>query len=198
MDIGQYVGAGTGIVSLQQLDPMLVSFTLPEQRLNDVEPGQIVRMQVDSVSDTVFTGHITAVEPSVEQATRNFAVEARVDNASRKLRPGLFARINVVMPQVEEHITLPATAISYNPYGDSVYLVTDGDAGDDGNRSKVAERVFVKIGDRRGDQVSVLEGVDAGAQVVTSGQLKLRNGSRLNINNDVTPDNNPKPNPANK
>ncbi len=102
------------------------------------------------------------------------------------------------MPQVEEHITLPATAISYNPYGDSVYLVTAGDAGDDGNRSKVAERVFVKIGDRRGDQVSVLEGVDAGAQVVTSGQLKLRNGSRLNINNDVTPDNNPKPNPANK
>ncbi|MCK5858867.1 efflux RND transporter periplasmic adaptor subunit [Abyssibacter sp.] len=198
VDIGQYAGAGTGIVSLQQLDPMLVSFTLPEQRLNDVEPGQIVRMQVDSVSDTVFTGHITAVEPSVEQATRNFAVEARVDNASRKLRPGLFARINVVMPQVEEHITLPATAISYNPYGDSVYLVTDGDAGDDGNRSKVAERVFVKIGDRRGDQVSVLEGVDAGAQVVTSGQLKLRNGSRLNINNDVTPDNNPKPNPANK
>lgn len=198
VDIGQYVGAGTGIVSLQQMDPILVHFTLPEQRLNDVAPGQIVRLHVDSAPDTDFTGHVTAVEPSVDQATRNFAVEARVDNGSRRLRPGLFARIDVMLPQVERRIMLPATAISYNPYGDSVYLVDEGDADQTGKRPKVAKRVFVKVGDRRGDQVAVLEGVEAGVEVVTSGQLKLRNGSQLNINNEVQPSNNPDPSPANK
>lgn len=198
VDIGQYVGAGTSIVSLQQMDPLLVQFTLPERRLNDVEVGQLVRLHVDSVPDSAFTGHVTAIEPSVEQSTRNFAVEGRVDNASRRLRPGLFARIDVVMPQIERLTTLPATAIAYNPYGDSVYIIAEGEAGEDGNKPTIAKRVFVEVGDRRGDQVAVLKGVEAGAEVVTSGQLKLSNGSRVNIQNTIQPDNNRKPSPVNK
>ncbi|MEC9406813.1 MAG: efflux RND transporter periplasmic adaptor subunit [Pseudomonadota bacterium] len=198
VDIGEYVGAGTGIVSLQQLDPILVDFTLPEQRLGEVDTGQIVRLSVSSAGETAFTGHITAIEPSVDQATRNFAVEARVDNAARRLRPGQFARLEVVLPQVERFVTLPATAITYNPYGDSVYRVEAGEADAEGQSSPVATRVFVELGDRRGDQVAVLSGVSPGDEVVTSGQLKLRNGSRLNINNQVQPDNNPNPAPANK
>ena len=213
VDIGEFIGAGSGIATLQQLNPMLVDFTLPEKRLGQVETGQIIRIRVDSAPDTQFTGHITAVEPSVNQATRNFAVEARVDNVSGQLRPGQFARVSVVKPQIERHITLPATAISYNPYGDSVYLVTEkaAQSGGDGankaqaendesrdDKQKIAQRVFVKIGDRRGDQVAVLEGVSAGDEVVTSGQLKLRNGSPLNINNEVTPANERAPNPVNK
>ncbi|WP_348671790.1 efflux RND transporter periplasmic adaptor subunit [uncultured Abyssibacter sp.] len=209
VDIGEFVGAGQGIVTLQQLDPMLVDFTVPERRLGDIESGQIVRLRVDSVPDTAFTGHITAIEPSVNQATRNFAVEARVDNQAGRLRPGQFVRVDVVQPQVERHVTLPATAISYSPYGDSVYLVTEGqsrpDNGGEGEAStegdgkkKTAKRVFVKVGDRRGDQVAVLEGVSAGDEVVTSGQLKLRDGSPLTINNEVTPANERNPQPVNK
>ncbi|MBV60272.1 efflux RND transporter periplasmic adaptor subunit [Abyssibacter profundi] len=198
VDIGQYVAAGTGIVSLQQLDPILVDFTLPEQRLGEIETGQIVRLTVSSASETAFTGHITAIEPSVDQATRNFAVEARVDNVSRRLRPGQFARLDVVLPQIERFVTLPATAITYNPYGDSIYRVDAGEAGEDGQASQIANRVFVELGERRGDQVAVLSGVSPGEEIVTSGQLKLRNGSRLNINNKVQPDNSPNPTPANK
>lgn len=199
VDLGEFVSAGTPVVSLQQLSPMLVDFTLPEQHLDAIAVGQPLEIRVDSAPDTVIAGHVTAIDPQVAEATRNFAVQGRVDNADRRLRPGQFARIQVVEPDgARSLVTLPSTAITYNPYGDSVYVVTDGEAGEGGQRAKIASRKFVEIGPRRGDQVAVLSGIEAGTEVVTAGQLKLRNGSVLNINNETQPANSANPSPANQ
>lgn len=199
VDLGEFVAAGAPVVSLQQLAPILVDFTLPEQRLGQVRVGQPLEIRVDNVPDAVFDGRVTALDPAVSQATRNFAVQARVENAARQLRPGQFARLRLVQPGGERAlITLPNTAITYNPYGDSVYVVADGEPGEDGKRPQIAQRKFVKVGPQRGDQVAILSGIEAGTQVVTAGQLKLRNGSTLTINNETQPADSANPSPANK
>ena len=186
VDLGSFVNTGTAVVSLQQIDPLRLRFSLPEQQLPQVAVGQTVHTRVDAFADRRFTGTITAIEPAVNAATRTVQVEARVDNRERLLRPGMFARVEVVLPGTNDYLTMPNSAITYNPYGDSVFLVEPAASDAEGAKPTV-RRAFVKLGPARGDQVAVLSGLETGQQVVTSGQLKLRNGSRIVIDNSRTP-----------
>lgn len=186
VDLGSFVGSGVAVVSLQQLDPLRLRFSVPEQQLAKLALGLSVTARVDAYADQEFTGEITAIEPSVNAATRNVQVEAELANPERQLRPGMFARVEVQLPGSDDYLTLPNSAITYNPYGDSVFIVVP--AQEDGEGAKpTVKRSFIKTGPRRGDQVAVLEGLEPGEQVVTSGQLKLRNGSTINIDNSRLP-----------
>lgn len=186
VDLGSFVGSGVAVVSLQQLDPLRLRFSVPEQQLAKLELGLPVSARLDAYPDQSFTGEITAIEPSVNSATRNVQVEASLANPERRLRPGMFARVEVQLPGSEDYLTLPNSAITYNPYGDSVFIVEAAKGEGEGAKPTV-KRSFVKTGPRRGDQVAVLEGLSAGDIVVTSGQLKLRNGSKINIDNSRLP-----------
>jgi len=194
VDQGQFVSPGQELVTLQALQPLYVDFDLPQQELAKVREGMPVHLTVDTYPDRTFTGEITAIDPEVSQETRNFAVRATVANADQALRPGMFADVAVQLPEKRDVITLPQTAISTNPYGESVFVVQPAEGE---GPAKVTKR-FVRTGERRGDQVAVVEGVEPGETVVTSGQLKLREGARIQVNNDVQPNNDPSPQPANK
>ena len=190
VDPGQYVAAGTAIVSLQQVDPILVEFLLPADQIGHVQSGQDVTVTASAFPNQNFTGKVTALDAKVDTATRNVTVRATIPNADGRLVPGMFVNVTIVTGKPVSLITLPATAITFNPYGATVYLVNkDGD-------KLTAKQAFVTTGDTRGDQVSVLTGVKDGDQVVTMGQNKLHNGSNLAINNSVQPTNDPHPTPT--
>jgi membrane fusion protein (multidrug efflux system) len=194
VDEGQYIAAGTKVVTLQALDPIHVDFAMPQQSLATLRTGQGVSVKADVFPDQVFEGRITAIDPAVNADTRNVQVRATLKNPERRLLPGMFARVDIEVGKPQEYLTLPQTAITYNPYGEFVYVVvTDKQA--DGGKQQVAKQVFVKVGPRRGDQVAILGGIKAGDQIVTSGQLKLKNGTPLQINNAVLPSNDPAPAP---
>lgn len=197
VDVGQFLAAGTAIVSLQQLNPVYVDFHLPQQALARVVPGQKVDVSVDAYPAESFTGTITALDSNVDQATRSIAVRAQLDNGKLLLRPGMFANIAVSIGTPRQAVTLPQTAITYNSYGDTVYLVSKG-TGADGKADLIANQVFVTLGETRGDQVEVTSGVNPGDQVVVAGQVKLRNGSEVVINNALLPSNSPNPTPPNE
>lgn len=192
VDVGQYLSPGDPIVTLQTLDPISVDFTVPQQELARVEAGQPVVVRVDGFGDQAFRGRITAISPKVNQQTRNVAVRGRLENPEGALRPGMFVEVAVELPSEENVVTLPQTAITYNPYGESVFLVNET-PDDDGGTELTVERKFVKTGATRGDQVQILEGLEEGERVVTSGQLKLRNGSRVTIEDSPAPANEPSP-----
>lgn len=189
---GQYIDVGVMVATLQTLDPIEVDFTVPQQELARIETGQTVTATTDAFPDREFTGLIRAISPKVERSTRSFAVRGRVDNPDGLLRPGMFVRTSVRFEDESDVITLPQTAVTYNPYGDSVFLVNETE-NDNGETVKTVERKFVRTGETRGDQVQILEGVEKGQTVVTSGQLKLRNGSRVEIDNSIEPTNDPSP-----
>jgi membrane fusion protein (multidrug efflux system) len=197
VNLGQFLTAGTAIVSLQQINPLFVDFYLPQQALSSLSVGQPVSVSIDAYPDQVFAGQISAIATSVDAATRNVQVRATLPNDKLLLRPGMFATVSVPNGAPQTLVTLPQTAISYNPYGDTVYIVKPG-KGADGKPDLVATQLFVTVGDTRGDQVAILKGISAGDQVVTAGQLKLRNGSPVVVNNDVQPPNNANPNPPNE
>ena len=197
VDLGQYLGVGHAVVTLQTLDPIHVDFSVPQRELARLEAGQKIRAEVDTWPDAGFAGEITAISPRVESSTRNVSVRGRLDNPEGRLRPGMFVRTAVQMPQQQEVVTLPQTAISYNPYGDSVFLVNEQET-EAGETRLTVERKFVRTGETRGDQVQVLEGVEPGQRVVTAGQLKLRNGSRVKIDNSIEPANDPSPEVGNR
>lgn len=188
IDLGQFIDVGHEIVTLQTLDPIHVDFAVPQRELSRIETGQPVTAEVDTYPGKNFEGEISAISPRVAQSTRNVSVRARVGNPDGLLRPGMFVQASVQLPTQEQIVTLPQTAITYNPYGDSVFLVNEVQ-GDDGETQLTVERKFVRTGATRGDQVQVLEGVEAGRRVVTSGQLKLRNGSKISIDNSRAPSN---------
>ncbi|WP_441251905.1 efflux RND transporter periplasmic adaptor subunit [Tardiphaga sp. 71_E8_N1_1] len=192
VDVGQYLSAGTTIVTLQALDRLYIDFTLPQQAIDQVKVGQEVHARVDSYPNQTFKGQVQAINSKVDQTSRNVQVRAIFSNAERKLLPGMYVVIDVAVDNATRHVTLPQTAIVYNPYGNSVYLAVKSDAGKDG---LVARQSFVKTGLTRGDQVAVISGVEQGASVVTAGQMKLRNGTVLKIDNSipVANDANPKP-----
>jgi membrane fusion protein (multidrug efflux system) len=175
-------------VTLQTLDPIRVGFSVPQRELARVETGQSVTARVETHPEVRFEGKVTAISPRVEQSTRNVDVRARLANPQGRLRPGMFVQAAVELPKQKDVVTLPQTAITYNPYGDSVFLINET-SGDNGEKQLTVERKFVETGATRGDQVQVLAGVDAGQRVVTSGQLKLRNGSRVKIDDSVEPAN---------
>jgi membrane fusion protein (multidrug efflux system) len=193
---GQYLNAGNAIVTLQSIDPIYVDFNLPQQQMPQVNVGQKVTLTTDAYKDMTFEGQVTAVNPRVDTNTRNVMIEATVANPKRLLLPGMFATVKVNSGESQRYLTLPQTVLAYNPYGTTVFLVKPSDKKDDkGNPQLMAQQVFVTPGPTRGDQVAILKGVEPGAQVVTSGQTKLRNGMPVVINNAVQPTDsaNPKP-----
>ena len=192
VDLGEFLGVGQAIVTLQTLTPIHVDFAVPQQELARIETGLPVEAEADAYGDRMFEGSIVAISPRVEQSTRNVTVRARLDNEDGVLRPGMFVDAAIRLPQQQDVVTLPQTAISYNPYGDSVFLVNEEQT-DSGDTELRVERKFVRTGATRGDQVQILQGLQAGQRVVTSGQLKLRNGSRVEIDNSVTPANDADP-----
>jgi len=196
VDLGQYLGAGTAIVTLQSLTPIYVDFLLPQQAFDQIKVGQTVAAKVDAYPGKAFAGAITAINPRVDAATRNVQVRVTLDNADHKLLPGMYATVDIDTGAPQHLVTLPQTAISYNPYGNLVYLVDDKGKDAAGKPLLVARQTFVTTGATRGDQVSVLKGVKEGDTVVTSGQMKLRNGSPLLINNTVKPVDDPNPLPV--
>jgi membrane fusion protein, multidrug efflux system len=187
VDLGQYLGAGTPIVTLQALDPIYVDFFVPQQSVDQVRLGQQVVVKVDAYKDQTFMGEISAVNPKVDVSNRNVQIRATLKNPDHKLLPGMYATIDVAVGPPAAYVTLPQTAITYNPYGDTVYVVEskNNDAG--GKPQLVARQTFVTIGPTRGDQVAILRGVDAGDTIVTAGQIKLHNGSVVMVDNAVTP-----------
>jgi membrane fusion protein (multidrug efflux system) len=193
VNLGQFIKGGTAIVPLQAMDPLFVNFSLPQQDVMDLKVGQIVQVSIDAYPGTVFQGTINAIDAKVDDANRNIMVQATVPNADERIRPGMFGVIDVVLPQQDKLVTLPQMAISYNPYGSSVYIVENKGKDASGQPVLTVRQQFVQLGSQRGDQVAVLKGVKAGDEVVTAGQLKLRNGSPVQINNAVAPANNPQP-----
>lgn len=191
---GQYLNVGDTVVSLQQQDPIWVDFFLPQQALAQLKLGQKVLMTVDTFPGKTYTGKITTIQPNVDTSTRNVQVEATIANPHYELTPGIFTNVEVRTGKVVSYMTLPQAAVTFNPYGDIVYIVNQGGGKDEkGKPIATVVQSFVTTGETRGDQVAILTGLKEGQTVVTSGQLKLKNGSRIAINNTVQPGNNPAP-----
>jgi len=210
---GQYISAGTAVVTLQQLDPVYVDFTVPQSSLATLRTGGKVEVTADAFKGKTFPGAVSATDPKIDLSTRNVGVEATVANPDKLLMPGMFTKVAVDSGSQQRYLTLPQTAISYAPYGDTVFVVREGQppaSGDDGKPAKASanaakdknapdhyvQQVVVTVGSTRGDQVAVLSGIKAGDVVVTSGQLKLRNDTPVNINNKVQPAFSPNPHPV--
>ena len=194
VDVGQYLTAGTTIVTLQALDRLYVDFTLPQQAIDQVKMGQEVSARVDAYPGQMFKGQILAINSKVDQTSRNVQVRAQFNNADLKLLPGMYTSIDIAVDKARSYVTLPQTAIVYNPYGDSVFLAVKSQT--PGKDGLVARQSFVKTGLTRGDQVAVDSGIEQGATVVTAGQIKLRNGTWLKVDNSVQVSNDPSPTPA--
>lgn len=190
VDVGQYLTAGTPIVTLQALDPIFVDFNIQQQALSRIVPGQKAHVHVDAWPDRVFTATIASINSRVDTASRMVMVRAELANHDHALLPGMFATVEIDAGAPMQRLTLPQSAISYNPYGNFVYVVAAGRTG-----SLVAQSRVVETGAVRGDQVSILSGVAAGEQVVTAGQLKLRNGAPVVVDNSVRTSDNPAPAP---
>jgi len=192
VNLGQYLSGGDAVVPLQSLHPIYVNFGVPQQDAGRMRPGRNVRITADSLSGVEFTGRITAIDSVVNEATRNVQVQATVPNPDGKLRPGMFVQTAVILGAERPVVALPASAISYAPFGDSVFIVTDM-KGPNGETYRGVRQEFVKLGGARGDQIAVVSGVKPGEEVVTSGVFKLRNGAAVMVNNKVQPANNPAP-----
>lgn len=228
---GAYLNSGNTIVTLQQLDPIFVDFHLPQRNLAELKVGQKVTLKLDAFKGKTFEGTLSAISPKVDNDTRNVQVEASVPNPDKLLTPGMFADVNVDVGGEERHLTLPQTAVVYNPYGETVYLVrkkADFDKAQAENNAAnadkkadakadpkkpdakdakkdpknamppdqlVVQQTFVTTGGTRGDQVAIVKGLNEGDEVVTSGQVKLKSGSAITIDNSVQPANSPNPTP---
>jgi membrane fusion protein (multidrug efflux system) len=195
VNIGQYLQPGMPIVALQSMDPIHVEFALPQQDLASIAVGKKLRLTASGMGGAQFDGEITAIDSRVDEATRNIMVEGTVRNADHKLLPGMFVDVEVLLPEKEGVLAIPSSSIAYAPYGDSIYIVREK-AGPDGKPMKQVEQQFVKLGPKRGDQVTILSGVKEGEEVVSSGVFKLRPGAAVQINNSVQPGNELQPTPA--
>ena len=205
-NLGQYIAPGNPIVNLQSMNPIFLDFTLPQQRMDQLVEGTIVQATVDSLPGRRFEGRITAIEPLIDAETRSFKVQATVLNDDNALRPGTFAKVGFDLGSEQAVVVIPQTAVSFNPYGNAVYVVREvpygeKDVGKDGKPLKgmkqVVQQRFIKTGDTRGDLVAVTDGLKPGERVVTSGLLKLRNDAAVTINNKVQPTAESAPKPDN-
>lgn len=194
VNLGQYLAAGNPIVSLQSLNPIYVDFGVPQQEAGKVRVGGALHLTSEEVGGQIFTARVTALDSVVNQATRNIQVQATLSNPNGKLKPGMFVQVELGVGASRQAVTLPASAISYAPYGDSVFVITDL-KDPKGQSYRGVRQQFVKIVASRGDQVAILSGVNPGDEVVTSGVFKLRNGAAVRVNNKVQPENNPAPKP---
>jgi len=225
---GAYINAGTTLVTIQQLDPVFVDFHLPQRNLSELRVGQAVALTLDAFAGKPFEGRISAISPKIDGDTRNVQIEASVPNPERLLTPGMFANVRVDVGEKQRQLTLPQTAVVYNPYGETVYIVKKkGDVdkeqaeaaakkadpkapapAKDAAKDKapnavpadalIVQQAFVTTAGTRGDQVAIAKGLDEGVEVVTSGQIKLKNGAQITIDNSVQPANSPNPTPQEK
>ena len=207
VNLGQFVSPGDAIVSLQQLDPIYLDFSLPEQRIGQLVEGSMVRATVDAMPGAVFDGKVTAIEPLVDPNTRNFKAQATVQNPDGKLRPGSFAHVGFALGGERQVVVIPQTAVSFNPYGNAVFVISKvkRKPGEKDMQGKpltgdkfVVTQRFVKTGATRGDLIAVTEGLKPGERVATSGLLKLRNDAEVTINNDVQPSADARPSVENR
>ncbi|HEY3171771.1 MAG TPA: efflux RND transporter periplasmic adaptor subunit [Thermoanaerobaculia bacterium] len=194
VNLGQYLNAGDPVVSLQSLDPVYVNFSVPQQQLGELRVGGEVRVTAQGIESSDATGTVTAINSIVDEATRNIQIQATLVNPEGKLRPGMFVEAQVVLGASTPVVALPTSAISYAPYGNSVFIVGEMKS-PKGQTYNGVRQQFVKLGGSRGDQVAVVSGVKPGEEVVTSGVFKLRNGAAVVVNNKVQPSNNPAPKP---
>jgi len=191
---GQYLESGQSIVALQTLDPIYVDFTLPQQTLSQLGTGHEVRIRTDALPGETLSGRITALDSEVDAATRAIKIRAEVENPGERLRPGMYVTVEVILPERPRVLSIPATAVLYAPYGDSVFVVEPDPKREGGLRVR---QQFVRLGDRRGDFVSVTQGLAAGEKVVSTGVFKLRNGQAVVEDNRLAPDFKPSPRPEN-
>ena len=196
VNLGQYLAGGGELVTLQSLSPIHANFGVPQQSASQIAVGRAVRITTDDGSGTQWTGRVTAIDSQVDEATRNIQIQATLANADGRLRPGMFVQAEVVLGPGRALVALPASAISYAPYGDSVFVVTDL-KDPNGRTYRGVRQQVVKVGPARGDQVAIVSGIKAGEEIVTSGVFKLRNGAAVLVNNKVQPANNPTPKPEN-
>lgn len=195
VNAGQYLNPGDKIVTLQSLDNVYVDFTLPQQELSRVRTGQVIAVASDTRPGRTWQGRVATINPKVDPETRNVQIEALIANQRHELLPGMYVSVEVLAGAVEHRLTLPQTAVTYNPYGDTVFIIEEGAKAQGGAPAMTVRQAFVTVGEKRGDQVAILTGVKEGELVVTSGQLKLRNGSAVVINNAVQPSNEASPKP---
>lgn len=189
VNVGQFLNKGDQILTLEAVDPIYADFALPQQNVTQITAGLPVQVDVDAFPGRTFAGKIEAIDPRLNPTTRNLRVRATLENHDEALRPGMFARVAVVLPGDDNVVAVPATAVVYSPYGNSVYVAGTKDG------VLTAQQRFVTLGPRRGDLIAITDGVKAGEQVVTTGQGKLRPGSPISVNNTVIPASsaNPKP-----
>jgi membrane fusion protein (multidrug efflux system) len=197
VDVGQFLAAGTTIVTLQQLDPMFVDFYLPQQALGQIAVGQRVEVTADAYPNRMFDGVVSSLNSKVDPASRMLQVRASIPNADGALLPGMYLNVSVDSGDVRSLVTIPLAAVAFNPYGSLVYVLRD-DKDAQSKEHSVVRQQFVTTGASRGDQVSILKGLSANDVVVTAGQLKLHNGSEVKIDNAVQPTDNPAPVPRDR
>lgn len=195
VDVGQYLKDGTPIATLQDLDTLFADFYVPQQNLALLKLGQTINVHIDAFPKQSFTGSISVINPKVEASTRNVLIRAILKNPKHNLLPGMYATVRINTGSALRYITLPRSAITFNPYGATVFLVQGASKDQQGQTKLIAKQTFVTTGETRGDQIAVLSGVKEGDTVVTSGQIKLHNGSPVQINNSVQPSNEAAPVP---
>ncbi len=187
VNVGQMINAGQQVVSLQALDPLFVDFAVPQQNVPNLVQGLEARVRTDALGDRVFVGKVTAINSSVDTATRNVSVQVTLDNHDHALKPGMFAKIEIILPTKQKTLVVPGTAVSYAPYGNSVYVIEKKKDEKTGKESQTIRQAFVRVGEARGDFVSITKGLKAGETIVGTGVFKLRNGMAVTINNELAP-----------
>ena len=193
VNVGQMINAGQQVVPLTSLDPVFADFALPQQYFGQLKPGLEVHVTTDAIPGRVFNGKLTAINSMVDSSTRNITLQATLDNSDHALRPGMFAKAEVLLPEKHKALVVPGSAISYAPFGDSVFVIEKKKDEKTGKESQVIRQQFVRVGEARGDLVAITQGLKAGDIVVSTGVFKLRNGMAVTINNDLAP--NPQVNP---
>jgi membrane fusion protein (multidrug efflux system) len=187
VNVGQMINPGQQVVALTSLDPVYVDFALPQQHLGKLSHGLEVRVTTDALPSRVFPGKLTAVNSMVDTATRNVSVQATLENPDHALRPGMFAKAEVVLPEKSPALIIPGSAVSYAPFGDSVFVIEKKKDEKTGKESQMIRQQFVRVGESRGDFVSITQGLKAGEIVVSTGVFKLRNGMAVTISNELAP-----------
>jgi len=196
VNVGQMINPGQQVVPLQMLDQVFVDFALPQQDLSQLKQGLEVRVRTDALPGREFTGKLSAINSMVDVSTRNVSLQATLQNPDHSLRPGMFAKVDVILPQKHKTLVIPGSAVSYAPFGDSVYVIDKKKDEKTGQESQVIRQQFIRVGDARGDFVSIAAGLKAGETVVGTGVFKLRNGMAVTINNDLAPKPEMNPTPA--
>ncbi len=196
VNVGQSIDARLPVVQLTALDPVFVDFSLPEQYLSQLSNGLDVNVRVDALPDHDFKGKLTAVNSMVDSVTRNVTAQATLQNPEHTLRPGMFAKVEVLLPQKSKTLVIPGSAVSYAPFGDSVYVIEKKKDEKTGKESQILRQQFVRVGEARGDFVAVTQGLKPGETIVSTGVFKLRNGMNVTINNDLAPKPQERPNPV--